>query len=151
MSVSGYISTLRRKLGQELIFVPSVAALIRDSSGRLLYQRKRGSEGWSLPAGAIELGETPEVAVAREVKEETGLVVASSRLEAAFSGDDWRYTYPNGDRVEYAVMVFECTVAQEGAATPLDHETAYLRYFGRDEAPTLALPYPEELLFPSAR
>ena len=34
-----------------------------------------GGEYWSLPAGAIELGETPEEAVVREVWEETGLKV----------------------------------------------------------------------------
>lgn len=34
-----------------------------------------GGEYWSLPAGAIEPGETPEEAVIREVWEETGLKV----------------------------------------------------------------------------
>ena len=30
---------------------------------------------WSLPGGQIQLGETPQIACAREVKEETGLIV----------------------------------------------------------------------------
>jgi 8-oxo-dGTP diphosphatase len=53
-------------------------AVIRDELGRLLLIR-RGAEpargSWSLPGGRVEAGETPDRAAAREVFEETGLVV----------------------------------------------------------------------------
>ena len=42
-----------------------------------------GGEYWSLPAGAIEPGETPEEAVVREVWEETGLKV---QVKGVFGG-----------------------------------------------------------------
>ena len=35
---------------------------------------------WTLPGGAIEFGEAPEAAMAREVEEETGLRVVSAGL-----------------------------------------------------------------------
>lgn len=58
--------------------IPCVGAIVRDDAGRLLMIR-RGQEpalgAWSLPGGRIEPGETDEQAVAREVEEETGLVV----------------------------------------------------------------------------
>lgn len=56
--------------------VPAVCAVVCDAAGRmLLVQRKipprRGE--WCLPGGFMELGETPEAAVLRELSEETGL------------------------------------------------------------------------------
>ena len=60
MPISPYYRRLRDLVGDELLLLPSVAALIRDAEGRVLVQ-KRGDGTWSLPAGAIEPGETPEV------------------------------------------------------------------------------------------
>jgi 8-oxo-dGTP pyrophosphatase MutT (NUDIX family) len=103
-----HIRDLRALVGSRLLLVPSVAAVIRDG-GRLLLQRKAGGEGWSLPAGAIEPGETPEEALRREVVEETGLRLREVALAAAVGGREFRHTYPNGDRVEYTVLVYRCT------------------------------------------
>lgn len=145
-----YIKSLRAKIGHDLIMLPSVAAVISDAEGRLLLQRKGRGEGWSLPAGAIEPGETPQQAVAREVLEETGLTVTSSKILAVFGGKDFRYEYPKGDRVEYLVVLFEClTSGEPGSFT--DPETVGLKYTALNEMPKLALPYPMELLFPGAR
>lgn len=144
---SDYIKSLRSKLGSQLIILPSVAAVISDEMGRLLLQEKSSGEGWSLPAGAIELGETPQQAIAREVFEETGLRVIRSEILAVFGGHEFRYTYPNGDQVEYLVVLFKCTTSGEpGGFT--DSETARLKYTAFDEMSKLALPYPTELLFP---
>ncbi len=64
MSMSLYYKKIREQLGHELIFMPSVAAIIKNEHGDILFQYP-GGEYWSLPAGAIEPGETPEEAVIR--------------------------------------------------------------------------------------
>ena len=143
---SDYIKQLRSKVGRQLILLPSVAAVIRDDQGRLLLQEKTSGEGWSLPAGGIEPGETPEQAIRREVFEETGLMVQAAEVLGIFGGKDFRYTYPNGDKVEYTVVPFGC-VAQGALDIHYDRETLRLKFTGRNEMPSLALPYPMDLLF----
>ena len=119
-----YIQSLRSKIGHDLIMLPGVAAVISDADGRLLLQEKASGEGWSLPAGAIELGETPEQAIEREVFEETGLRVVRSEILAVFGGSEFRCTYPNGDQVEYLVVLFKCVTSGEpGGFTDPDRKS----------------------------
>jgi 8-oxo-dGTP diphosphatase len=63
--------------------VPCVGAVVHDDAGRLLVVRRAQEPGlgrWSIPGGRLEAGESVEEGVAREVREETGLVVRVGRL-----------------------------------------------------------------------
>lgn len=148
MTHEGYMAGLRRKIGNDLVIAPGVAAVIHDRAGRLLLQEKTSGEGWSLPAGGIEIGETPQAAIIREALEETGWDVAIDGIIGVFGGRKFRHTYPSGDKVEYLVVMFRCSIIG-GDGRPTDAETRAVRYFARDEMPPLALPYPIEALFSS--
>jgi mutator protein MutT len=144
MGMSNYYQKLRNKVGSDLIFMPSVAGIIRNEAGEILFQNKGNGEKWSLPAGAIELGEAPAEAVVREVWEETGLHVVPEKILGVYGGKEFRYEYPNGHKVEYVVFVFDCR-AGGGEHNPIDSETVELRYFSAENMPELALPYPESI------
>ncbi len=63
--------------------IPCVGAVIRDDAGRLLLVKRGHEPGeglWSIPGGRVEAGESDAAALVREVREETGLVVAAGRL-----------------------------------------------------------------------
>ncbi len=143
--LSDYLWNLRAKIGNELIQMPYVAAVILNADDQILLQEKEGSQGWSLPAGVIELAESPREALARQVRQETGLELLSAQLLDVFGGKAFRYIYPNGDEVEYTVIVFYCVT--EGQPGPQDGRKGTLRYFSRSQMPALALPYPKEVLF----
>ncbi|WP_421361218.1 NUDIX domain-containing protein [Agrobacterium rosae] len=133
--MASYLTDLRSLVGNRLLLLPSVAAVIHDNAGNLLLQEKASGEGWSLPAGSIELGETPEQAITREVMEETGFIVSSTRILGVFGGQEFRYTYPNGHQVEYVVTLFKCQVhGSKGKWT--DNETKSLRYFAENDMPS---------------
>jgi len=125
--------------------IPSVAAVILDVNDRILLQDKSG-EPWSLPAGMIEPGESPSKAVIRETEEETGLIVTPIRLLGVFGGEHFRYVYPNGDQVEYTVILMRCSIVHDTGVIA-ESETKSLDYFDKDSMPELALPYPKEVLF----
>jgi len=64
---------------------PSVLAVIKKIKKVLLVKRNRDpyKGTWMFPAGFIEFGELPEVALKREVEEETGLKVKKADLFGA--------------------------------------------------------------------
>ena len=59
-----------------------VYGMIRNGSKILLIRKSRGpyKGKWNLPGGKLEHGEKPELALQREVREETGVRVLAYRL-----------------------------------------------------------------------
>ena len=54
--------------------------LIRTEDGRVLLCRLTYKNDWDLPGGVVEVGESPQLAVSREVEEELGLTIAAGAL-----------------------------------------------------------------------
>jgi mutator protein MutT len=95
-----------------MVRVPSVGAVVREESGRILVVRRARppSRGlWSIPGGRVEPGETLAEAARREVREETGLDVDVQEILG-------HVDIPHGDIV-YDVVDFAATVS--GNVPPL--------------------------------
>ncbi|MCA9536420.1 MAG: NUDIX domain-containing protein [Myxococcales bacterium] len=143
MPISDYLRGLREHVGRSLLLVPAVAAIIHDEHGRVLVLRT--AEGaWTLPAGQIDPGESPREAVVREVREETGLEVLTTRLLDVYGGAGWRMTYANGDEVEGTVCVFACDVSGTLACDGVEIAEAHW-IPGEQVTSLLSLPYPASL------
>ncbi len=54
--------------------------LVRDPDGRVLLCRLTYKNDWDLPGGVVEVGESPRLAVQREVEQELGLDIAPGDL-----------------------------------------------------------------------
>ncbi|MFQ5909076.1 MAG: NUDIX hydrolase [Thermoplasmata archaeon] len=87
--------------------VPAVAGIVFRGQEVLLVQRKvpPSAGRWSLPGGAVELGETLHQAVVREVAEETGLEVEPVSLVGVYDN-----IVEEGERVRfhYTLVDFVC-------------------------------------------
>lgn len=97
----------------------AVVALITNGRGELLVERRRlepAKGTLDLPGGFADVQETAEEAVAREVKEETGLDVVEARY--LFSGPNvYRYS---GLDISTLDIFFACKVEDDTALTAGD-------------------------------
>ncbi|MFH0770389.1 MAG: NUDIX domain-containing protein [Candidatus Peregrinibacteria bacterium] len=81
---------LRHYLEQTTDQPPSIASnlnvqlgvdiIIRNRKGEILLIKRADDDSWGMPGGWVEINETPDKAVQRELQEETGLSVDSFRL-----------------------------------------------------------------------
>ncbi len=65
--------------------IPTIDLIIEYNKGIILINRKNPPEGWALPGGFVDYGESLEAAAVREAKEETGLDVELLRQFHAYS------------------------------------------------------------------
>lgn len=64
----------------------AAGALITDESGGVLVAKPNYKDGWTLPGGTVEAGESPQQGCFLEVLEETGLSLEPGRLLLIFHG-----------------------------------------------------------------
>lgn len=110
--LSPYVAAFRQRVGPDLLLLPAVTAVIR-SGPRFLLARHRDSGLWSLIGGGIEPGEEPAEALIREVVEEVGVTPVVGGIVGAYGGEPLKAIHPNGDRVSYVTIAYECTLPDD--------------------------------------
>ena len=124
--MANYIRWLRSKLGHEKVILAFAGGCLFDECGRVLLQKRGDSCMWGFPGGAIEIGETPEQAAIRELKEETGLDAEVQSLLGVYTDSDMRYL--NGDQAHSICIVYRLK-AIAGSLRCDQDETIDLKYF----------------------
>ncbi len=140
MPISEYIRQIRAKIGNDLLLLPGVTAVVVNERDEILLQLRRDTQTWAPPSGGVEPGETVADTAIREVHEETGIAVLPERIVAVLSGGDYVLTYPNGDRMATVTTVFRCRPRDANAPRVNDDESLDIRYFSCDALPENMLP-----------
>lgn len=86
--------------------IVGVGAVVLSDGGRIALVRRRYEPlagEWSLPGGVVEIGETLEAAIVREVLEETGLEVSVGPVVDVFD----RITFDADRRVHYHFVLVD--------------------------------------------
>jgi len=130
----GYIEDLRREVGHRPLITCGAAAVIRRWEDDAVLLQERPDGRWGLPGGLMELGESLEDTVRREVLEETGLRLGELRLCGVFSGARFHSVLPNGDEIYTVTAVYEAE-SYVGVPSADGHEGRSLAFW-----PLCALP-----------
>ena len=116
----------------------AVGVVVRKDDSVLLIQRgnppRRGA--WSLPGGAVELGETLREAARREVREECGIEVA---LGALIDAIDLTQNDEAGD-LQYHYVVIDFAATYQGGNLNAASDVLDARWVPPDNLDEYALP-----------
>jgi ADP-ribose pyrophosphatase YjhB (NUDIX family) len=111
--------------------VPGGSAIVTDEQGRVLMQCRTDSGNWSLPGGTVDIGETLEQCVIREVKEETGLDIELTGLLGIYTDPHHVIAYADGEvRQEFNITYLGRVV---GGAIAVSDESTEVRYIDSAE------------------
>jgi 8-oxo-dGTP pyrophosphatase MutT (NUDIX family) len=123
-----YVRQLRAKIGSDLLFLPSVTAVVINERSEVLLQRRSDNGQWGLLSGHMEPGEEPADAVIREVMEEAGIEVIPEQITGVYSGPDYLRREANGNETLFMNITFRCRPVS-GEARVNDDESLGMRYF----------------------
>jgi 8-oxo-dGTP pyrophosphatase MutT (NUDIX family) len=112
------------------IGVGTIALIERD--GMLLLEKRSDCGRWGFVGGGIEVDESLEDGLRREVLEETGLVVTGEELFAVFPGPSRVVRYPDGNVVRLMSFVYRVEV-ESFETLRRSEESEELRFFRREE------------------
>ena len=113
--------------GRGQLIVVCSAIIFDNARERILITRREDNGLWCLPGGRMEPGESAVEACAREVVEETGLVVEVGQLTGIYSSPHRLVTYKDGNAFQSVVLSFEATPIG-GELSTSDETTAYGYY-----------------------
>lgn len=131
-----YIGDMRKFVGHAPIMAVAAMGILYNQEKGLLLEKRTDTGEWCTPGGAIELGESLEDALEREIKEETNLDIANPKLFDIKA--NVHMVYPNKDEVYYTDVVYEINEFY-GELKP-DRESTELKFFGLDNLPQNIMP-----------
>jgi 8-oxo-dGTP diphosphatase len=135
-SNSNYVMELRRQVGTERLITMGAGALILDDRRRVLLGLRGDNHLWGIPAGQMELGETPAGTATRETLEEVGLQIRVTKLMGVYTGPDLFHTYPDGNQIQIAGARFLAEVVG-GELRPDGDETLDVQWFDANDLPPM--------------
>jgi ADP-ribose pyrophosphatase YjhB (NUDIX family) len=133
MPTPQFVLDLRASIGHRPLPLPSVTAVVIDDAERVLLVRRADNDRWALVTGCLEPGEQPAAGAAREVEEETGVLVTAERIVSVSALP--LTACPNGDEVYWLDVTFRCRVVG-GEARVNDDESVDVGWYELSDLPS---------------
>ncbi|MEU8629038.1 NUDIX domain-containing protein [Streptomyces sp. NPDC048669] len=123
--------------------VVAASAVVTDSAGRILLQRRTDNGLWALPGGGMDLGDSLPGAAVREVKEETGLDVEITGLVGTYTDPRHVIEYSDGEVRRQFNVCFTARIT--GGELCLSDESTELRFVAPADLDALSMHHTQRL------
>ncbi|MBT2386954.1 NUDIX domain-containing protein [Streptomyces sp. ISL-11] len=123
--------------------VVAASAVVTDGRGRILLQRRRDNDLWSLPGGGMEMTDSLPGTAVREVKEETGLDVEITKLIGIYTDPRHVIAYSDGEVRRQFNVCFTARVV--GGQLSISDESTELHFVHPEEIATLPMHHTQQL------
>lgn len=130
-----YIQSIRKFIGHGPMLSVGVCAILENSKGEILLEKRHDNGKYCLPGGGIELRETVLEGLKREILEETGIHLNSPELFMILSGEKEVFHYPNGDITYYVDLIFYDKIKDSEKINPHDQESDNISFYSLDSLP----------------
>ncbi len=127
-----YIKYIREIVGHKEIMAIGVAIMILNEKDEVLLETRADNGKFSIPGGALNMGEKLKDGALRETFEETGILLNIEDLEliALYSGEEGRMKYPNKDVTYYVDAIFLARVnSKDIKIKPNDNESLEIKFY----------------------
>jgi 8-oxo-dGTP pyrophosphatase MutT (NUDIX family) len=123
--------------------VPAASAVVVNDADEILLHRRSDNDLWSVPGGAMELGESILQTVVREVREETGLEVRPGRVVGIYTDPRSVIAFEDGEVRQQFSICFVCTII--GGRLAVSSESTEVQFVAPGAIDDLAISPPVRL------
>ena len=136
----GYCEDIREIIGNSPLIVVRPSVAILDNKGEILLSRYSGTP-WGIPGGILQLSESVEECIKRNVKEDLGLMLNSLQLFGVYSGLELHTKPEDGEDEYHTVAIGYLCTDYEGEVTPDENQAIEAEFFKLDQLPEETDPF----------
>ncbi|MFP5108637.1 NUDIX domain-containing protein [Neobacillus sp. C211] len=130
----GYCEDMRVMIGNSPLIMVRPSVAIINHYGEILLSRYSGAT-WGIPGGILQLNESVEDCITRNVIEEVGIKIMALKLFGVFSGKELiNRVEESGDEYHTVAIGYICT-EYEGELTPDIKQGIEAKFFGLNQLP----------------
>jgi ADP-ribose pyrophosphatase YjhB (NUDIX family) len=143
----GYCEVMREMIGDSPLIIVRPSVVIINGKGEILLNRKSLSS-WRIPGGILQLNESVENCLKRNVQDDLGLIINRLKLFGVYSGlefnkkpeEEW------DNRYQTVAICYLCT-DYNGELKPDKDQAIEADFFKLDQLPEDTIPFVKKKLF----
>lgn len=130
----GYCEDIREMIGNSPLIIVRPSVAIINKNGEILLSRHSGT-AWGIPGGILQLHESVEDCIKRNVRDDIGLHLHSLQLFGVYSGMELFSKPSDGENEYHTVAIGYLCTDFEGEVTPDENQAMEAEFFHFDQLP----------------